>query len=712
MCTHIAKRKEDPINVKTDPRFRPVMAMLKLKTAESQAAGRGIACDAKKALEPRHLRQALESGSIGRHAPKPLITAAHLVAVLGFGCRPGNECHMMENSDLEYGPRRRDGLPEWMKLNERITKTRTGNLGGAREGPQIIHPDDEFPETCSVRTLIEYQRKKKPEQLSPTAPFFLNTLPAAVANPDQYLYWFVGTGQDGSGIMGIHTLERLLTDALEEAGIDCKGCSYTANSLRKAMMQSATDCGVPDLHISRYAGHKSLSSKSKYVNSAGTAHRTTGMVIHRNLYHQVNRGYNTELRKVQKAEGQRVSGDEGSRSRSEDGGQRSRRRSSFKSDRSSSPMSRVSSSRKPRSSSRGRQGKKNYREGRRSRSRSRSSITNRSSSNRRHGNKSRRVERSRSCRRRQSSSSDTPSVQSTSARRHRNDGSRRSRDGSSRSLKHSRGAVAKKRSYRERDQEKRGGKSRSVRRERSMSGRREKIRSARRERIRSGRRERSSSFKRQRSDQFRNRSARKRWSSSAGRYESSKRHRTISDGGKSHGRKRSSGVTSGWKVQKERSPSLCSTTSTTDDSSSDGSVFFSQSQIVEEKSKDGFRKVKMTLKQKSKKNSLPTFQNFQHHESRKGQFDDQRYNLEPYTSCPPPSTSYLPPSTSGLSPAISLPPSTSIPPPSTSDMRELGPGIPVLDRINENTPGQVLKVRLDFEIKKIYHFCLDVRVPR
>ena len=134
-------------------------------------------------------------------------------------------------------------------------------------------------------------------------------------------------------------------------------------------------------------------------------------------------------------------------------------------------------------------------------------------------------------------------------------------------------------------------------------------------------------------------------------------------------------------------------------------------QSIEERSKEGFRKVKMTMKQKSKKNSLPVFPIIHRQESRKGQFDEQRYNKGISTYCPSPSPSYLPPSTSSLSPSISiLPLSTSIPPPSTSDMKEREPGFPVLDRIIENTPEQVLKVRLNFKIFQLYQFCLDVRV--
>eukprot|EP00092_Neocalanus_flemingeri_P065035 GFUD01079018.1.p1 GENE.GFUD01079018.1~~GFUD01079018.1.p1 ORF type:complete len:145 (+),score=36.56 GFUD01079018.1:1924-2358(+) len=90
---------------------------------------------------------------------------------------------MIEKRDLLYGPRRKDGMPEWIRLSERITKTRQGNAGEEREVEPVIYPDDEYLETCSVRTVLEYQRHKTPEQLNLGAPFFLNQLLDSILVP-------------------------------------------------------------------------------------------------------------------------------------------------------------------------------------------------------------------------------------------------------------------------------------------------------------------------------------------------------------------------------------------------------------------------------------------------------------------------------------------------------------------------------------------------
>ena len=297
ICNILAAKEDQPVSVKVDPRFKKVLEMLKIKTGLSAAEGRGAGCDAKRPVTSEHLRLAVAAGSIGRGGPKSLVTSVYLGAVLGWGCRAGAECHMIQNKDLIAGPvDRKTGVPEWIELSERVTKTRTGNPGDERELIPRIFPDDEFPDSCYVRTLFEYQRRKSPAQQAPHVPFFLNVLPAAAKHPQQHQFWYVGTGEASSGIMGIHTIESLITDALEAAGVNCKIQKYSAISLRKSMLQSGVDCNVPDLHLSRLAGHKALVSKKAYVNSAGLHHKTTGRVIHRQLFHNVNRGYDHEMR--------------------------------------------------------------------------------------------------------------------------------------------------------------------------------------------------------------------------------------------------------------------------------------------------------------------------------------------------------------------------------------------------------------------------------
>jgi hypothetical protein len=292
ICTALMNREEEPVNLKIDPRFKKVQEMLKVRCSVSASEGRGTGCNAKRPVTGAHLAAALQAGTVGRDAPRPLVTAAYLAIVMGMGCRTGAECHMIQNEDLTFGPPSKTGVPQWIELAERITKTRSGNTGDERELTPRIFPDDEFPETCWVRTVLAYQQKKTEAQLQPSLPFFLSVNQHAAHDPGAYHYWY------STRIMGVNTLLYLLTDALELAGIDCKIHKYSAISLRKSMLQSGVDCGVPDMHLSRLAGHKSLVSKKEYIRSAGPAHEASSRVIHQQMYHNVNDGYSKAMRNV------------------------------------------------------------------------------------------------------------------------------------------------------------------------------------------------------------------------------------------------------------------------------------------------------------------------------------------------------------------------------------------------------------------------------
>jgi U4/U6.U5 tri-snRNP-associated protein 3 len=291
VCSILSSRERDPVNVKLDPRFEKLHEMLRVKTNLSAAEGRGSGCTAKRPVTKEHLRAALEAGTVGREAPKPLLTSVYLASVMGFGARTGAECHMIENGDLVIGPLDEAyGVPQWIELSERITKTRSGNAGDERELIPRIFPNHEFPETCYVRTVMEYQSRKTEHQLRAEGPFFLTINQAAARNPEKFQYWYY------SGIMGVNMLKTLLTDALEGAGIDCKVEKYSAISLRKSMLQTGVDVGVPDMHLSRLAGHKSLVSKKAYIKSGGDAQKAGVLAIHKQMYHSVNRGYEHEVR--------------------------------------------------------------------------------------------------------------------------------------------------------------------------------------------------------------------------------------------------------------------------------------------------------------------------------------------------------------------------------------------------------------------------------
>ena len=83
-----------------------------------------------------------------------------MILMTGFGCRAKEECHAVLNEDLVFGREDKEGIPDYVQLSERITKTRRGSVNDVREMEGRIYADNENKHICQVRTMMEYQSRK------------------------------------------------------------------------------------------------------------------------------------------------------------------------------------------------------------------------------------------------------------------------------------------------------------------------------------------------------------------------------------------------------------------------------------------------------------------------------------------------------------------------------------------------------------------------
>ena len=306
---YLKSRPNGAVDIVTDVRFNQVRDILRVKAAKAMAAGRGPGCDAKAPLLPEHLIQAAEAGVVGRENPDALNVAVYIALVVGFGLRSAAECYQILCGDLVYGEwDEGKGRYNSIGLTERITKTRRGGHGSARELKPKVFANDECPETCYVRTITQYQRMKRREQKTAESAFFLNPVHEANLNPAGRTSWYAGTGLPGSTRMGKNQVSRLLPSALEKIGIDVDTENLSAISLRKGQVQSAADAFVPALQIQRAVGHKNPSSQASYISSAGLHHEATQKAIHRKMFHNEVKGYGEELLDLQRGGSSGASG--------------------------------------------------------------------------------------------------------------------------------------------------------------------------------------------------------------------------------------------------------------------------------------------------------------------------------------------------------------------------------------------------------------------
>ena len=130
----------------------------------------------------------------------------------------------LTNKSLVFGPSGAGSLPAWVQLEPSwVASHRQGQ--GRLEAR--IQPDPSSPDTCMVRALLEYQRRKTDYQLEPEKRFFWCVNEAARQSPAGHEKWFK------KQLMGKHTVGKLLTDALTGAGVDCVAEKYGAGSARR-----------------------------------------------------------------------------------------------------------------------------------------------------------------------------------------------------------------------------------------------------------------------------------------------------------------------------------------------------------------------------------------------------------------------------------------------------------------------------------------------
>ena len=293
MVRFLKLRDSEPVDIQTDVRFSKIKEVIKARCVESVKSGNGAGKHASQSLNADELKQIMNSPGMSRENPKGLIALTHYTVMTGLGARARQECRDMKNSDLIHGPKSSvEGLPEYITLNERLTKTRRGGKGQTRELPGRVFLDLEYPNLCPVRTLILYQSKKTVEQLSPDYPFFLTVKQSALKSPEKELYWY------SSSPMGINYIGKLFTDAIKASNIDVGAKKITATSARKNLAQVGASANVPSALLSKLLGQNNIDSKVSYVSNTDKTQKAASLAIARGVRGQDNQDFSSIYKDV------------------------------------------------------------------------------------------------------------------------------------------------------------------------------------------------------------------------------------------------------------------------------------------------------------------------------------------------------------------------------------------------------------------------------
>ena len=275
LARYLASEYEPKLDIKRDPRFKITQQILQRRCTEVAEQGGRPGVNASEAVSSDNIKLAYEKGTLGRGTPKSLITTVHYAMVSGFGCRAIKEIYSAQNEDIIDGPEEKPGLPKWIRLSERITKTRRGRKNDVRDVEGKVYLDSDHPEVCPVRTLLEFRRRKNDHQNAPGQPFLWTVKQSAQANPDREPFWYT------NGRMGRNQIGNLFKQAFIEAGVDVKAEKIKGTSGRKNLAQAGADGMVPGGFLSKMMGQKSIDSKLHYLTNKEKSHQAASLVIQR-----------------------------------------------------------------------------------------------------------------------------------------------------------------------------------------------------------------------------------------------------------------------------------------------------------------------------------------------------------------------------------------------------------------------------------------------
>ena len=265
------------IDIKADVNFKTVRENLDAAKQESTKEGHRPGKNKARPFQDEHIELCWRKKTLGRSNPRSLVTTIHFHLLSNLGFRANLEVYNIKNEDLIMGPMGEGGVPEWIELSERVTKTRRGKTHNIRELDPKVYPDHENPESCPVRTFLEFKRRKNLQQNRDDQPFLLGVKGSAERCPEKENYWYVSTR------MGYHAISKLLPNAFESVGCDVKLEHYTATSARKTMLEGGVEAGVPSVLLSKVAGQAALGSIQHYVDGQQKSHKAMSLCLSRKV---------------------------------------------------------------------------------------------------------------------------------------------------------------------------------------------------------------------------------------------------------------------------------------------------------------------------------------------------------------------------------------------------------------------------------------------
>ena len=277
LARYLSTEYEPKLDIKNDVNFKTVKANLEAAQKESAQDGEGPGKHKSRPFKDEHIDKCWEKGSLGRSGPRSLLSTVYFSLISNFGFRANLEVYDIQNEDVIFGPEGKGGIPEWIEISERVTKTRRGGSHSIRDLVQKVFADQENPNTCPVRTMLEFRRRKTAIQNAAGKPYFWGVKLSAEKKPESEEFWYTNTR------MGTHYIAKILPNVFESIGVDVKLEHYTNTSGRKTLLEGGIEAGIPAVLLSKVAGQAAFSSLQHYVKGQEKSHKAVSLCLSRKV---------------------------------------------------------------------------------------------------------------------------------------------------------------------------------------------------------------------------------------------------------------------------------------------------------------------------------------------------------------------------------------------------------------------------------------------
>ncbi|VDI00678.1 Hypothetical predicted protein [Mytilus galloprovincialis] len=259
--------------------FSKVKDVLTAKQVELKKLGKGNGHKKAETLCDEDIEKLFQSGEIGDDNPTTLLHTVWFFNTIYFGLRGVTEHHQMTWGDVKIVRDTSSGL-EYLQMNERNTKTRTGkSLRDQRDIPQMAWANLENKLKCPVHAYKLYKSKRPLKYSNPSDPFYIQE------NINREKNWPLvqEPTHRHQQIRKIYEKDGNCCskedDDNDESENDSGNRRLTNHSARRFMLQKLDDAGFEHNHIKQISGHKNIQSISTYSKLNSKKHQEISRTI-------------------------------------------------------------------------------------------------------------------------------------------------------------------------------------------------------------------------------------------------------------------------------------------------------------------------------------------------------------------------------------------------------------------------------------------------